>query len=344
MSLKTVIGAVVAILLFYGLFAYGAPFLLALVIAVLLEPLVQLGMKYIRVSRKLSSILVCTLFTLTLFGLTYGLGSKIVTETAEFLKTVPVEWENPNGVYQEISEKVQGLLDSFSPELADQIQSGLDTLLKSLTGLFAGVSGFFIALAKSIPNLFVFAIVFIIGLYLMSMGLPGIRVSFLSLFEPSTAKKMDSVLITLRKAINGFIMTQLIMGLITFILMLAGFMLLRTSYSLALAFIVTIVDILPIFGTGSVLVPWSIYELVTGNSFLGIGLLILYLIATLVRRIVEPKVLGNAVGIGSLAALISLYVGFKVIGVAGLFLGPLVVIIIQAMRKEGLLNIHIKMD
>lgn len=114
------------------------------------------------------------------------------------------------------------------------------------------------------------------------------------------------------------------------------------NYPLAIALLVTIVDILPILGVGSVLVPWSIYQLVVGDIFTGVGLILLFILITVIRRVLEPKVIGDAVGIGALPALISMYVGFKLVGVIGFFIGPLVIIIYAAMRKAGLFQIKIK--
>ncbi|MCL6457468.1 MAG: sporulation integral membrane protein YtvI [Gorillibacterium sp.] len=336
MSGKNLILFLVGAVALYATFHYGAPFLVALLVAVLLDPLVRLGMKHNRISRRLSATLVCTVFTLLLILLMYGVGNKIVIETRDFAKTL-----NMDEIVTQVTDTSQGILDSISPELAQSVRDGLSSVLVSLGNILTGASGNVII---SIPNFFLSSIVFLLGLFLISMGLPSIKASFLSLFEESTADKMDSVIQTIRKAINGFIIAQLLMSIITFVIMLAGLLILDVKYMLALAFIVTIVDILPILGTGSVLTPWAIYEIVTGNSYLGIGLLILYVVTLVVRRVLEPKVIGNAIGIGALPALISLFVGLKLIGLAGIFVGPLIVIIYKAMRSVGLLNIKIKIN
>ncbi|WNQ09980.1 sporulation integral membrane protein YtvI [Paenibacillus aurantius] len=344
MSIKSLITIVLGLLLLYGFFTYGAPFLLALVFAILLEPLVQLVMRFNRIKRPLASMLICTLFTLVLIGFIYGIGAKIVFETASFVKSVPTHWTDPDGLIQQATDSIKSMVASFSPQLADQLETGLGSTLRSLTGIFTGVTGYFLNFAAKVPNLLIAMIVFLLAFYLYSINLPKVKESFLSLFDEQTRPQIDSVLLVLRRAILGFIMAQLILSAITFVLMLVGLMLLKTGYALALAFLVTIVDLLPILGTGSVLVPWAIYEIVMGNTFLGTGLLIMFAVVTVVRRIVEPKVLGNAVGIGSLAALVSLYVGFKLVGVIGLFLGPLVIIIYTALRQVGLLKIRIKLE
>lgn len=321
----------------YATFHYGAPFLLALLVAVLIDPVVRLIMKYNRIPRKLAAVLVCTLFTLLIFLLMYSVGSKITVETRDFFQTLDLD-----EVIAQVTDTSQGILDSFSPVLAESIREALGQVLTSLGSILGGFSKPVFNLAVSIPSLFLSSIVFFLALFLISMGLPSIKSSFLGLFEEHTAAKMDTVIQTIRKAINGFIVAQLLMSIITFVLMLAGLLILDVKYMLALAFIVTLVDILPILGTGSILIPWAIYEIVTDDSYLGFGLLILYLVTLVVRRVLEPKVIGNAIGIGALPALVSLFVGLKLIGMAGIFLGPLIVIVYKAMRSVGLLNIKIK--
>ncbi len=130
----------------------------------------------------------------------------------------------------------------------------------------------------------------------------------------------------------------------TYVLTLVGLFIIGIEHAFAIAFLVTLVDLLPILGVGSFLVPWAIYHAFIGNWFIAIGLVVLFLVITVIRRIIEPKVLGDAVGISALAALISLYVGFELVGVIGLFMGPVVVLVFQAMQKEGLLNIKIRLD
>lgn len=339
MSIRNLVSLLILSLLLYGLFHYGAPFLLALVLALLLDPIVKLMMRVNRISRRLASILVCTLFTLLLILLIYGLGNKLVKETTEFVKTLDTDQ-----IITQVTTTAENLVNSISPNWAETLKEGLSTALSSLSGALSGLSGYVLSFAATIPSFFLSSVVFLLALYLISMSLPDLRTAFLSFFEEETSQKMGSVLDALKKAINGFLIAQLILSLITFLIMLSGLLILDTGYALALSFLVTVVDILPVFGTGSVLIPWGIYELVTGNGFLGIGLLILYIITLVVRRVVEPKVLGNAIGIGALPALISLFVGFKLVGIAGLFLGPLFVIIFKAMRSVGLLRIKIKLE
>ena len=321
MTAKSILILVLGLAFMYGLFTVGSPFLLALIVAIFLEPLVISMMRVKRMNRFMASLIVCTLFTLVTALIFYGLGFKVITETIEFTKKISVNWNSPDHMLNDFIVRIQEMFDALSPELAMHIKTGLNNILSSLAGLIQSISGYFFTFAKYIPNMLIWFIVFLIAVYLIWIESLQIKVSFLSLFEQSSRGKMEAVLNNLRQAILGFIMAQLILSMVTSQLTLAGLLLLKTTYPLALSFLIVVVDILPILGTGSVLLPWAIYEFITGDTFMGTGLLILFGVITVVRRIIEPKVLGSAIGISALASLISLYIGFKLIGIVGLFLG-----------------------
>jgi predicted PurR-regulated permease PerM len=114
------------------------------------------------------------------------------------------------------------------------------------------------------------------------------------------------------------------------------------KYTMLLALLIVIVDILPILGTGSVLVPWATIVWAQGNPHMGIGLIILFFVITIVRRIIEPKIYSANMGLTPLASLVSLYLGFKVLGFIGLFLGPAVLIIYNTLKKAGVIKPNFK--
>ncbi|GIQ66056.1 hypothetical protein PACILC2_46240 [Paenibacillus cisolokensis] len=243
----------------------------------------------------------------------------------------------------QVTENAKSLYAGLPPDTIEQVENWLSTLSQSAVSLVKSLSNSIIAFASGIPGMFIFFIVFLVAVYMFSFSLPTMKSSFLSLFEETSRGQVDEVLTNLRKSIFGFLRSQLILSAMTYAITFAGLIALNLKYPLAIALLVVIVDILPILGTGSVLVPWATYMILTGDLVTGIGLIVLFLVITVFRRIVEPKVLGDSVGIGSLSALISLYVGFKLVGVIGVFLGPLVVIIYMAARRAGLFRIQIKL-
>jgi len=348
MSLKTVVVMALGLLLLYGLFTIGLPFMLALVAAIFLDPVILLLMKATRVNRLAAASVVSTIFTLLTLALCYFLGLNVVTELVQLGRKAPHYMDEVNKYVDQAVTRTQGFYESLPVDVAEQVQNWLErsteTITGTLTSVISGISGYFLNVAGKIPNMFVWLIVFIIALYLCTISLPKLKTSFLSVFEEHSKGKMEHVLVNLRGAIFGFIRAQLIMAVLTYLVTFIGLLVLGAPYPLAISLLVMIMEFVPVIGTGMVFIPWLLYQFVVGHTAMGIGLLVLFLILSIFRRIVEPKVLSDAVGINSLAALISLYIGFELMGIMGLFLGPLVVIIYQAMRKAGLLKLHIKLD
>jgi sporulation integral membrane protein YtvI len=193
----------------------------------------------------------------------------------------------------------------------------------------------------AIPGFLLVSIVYLMGLFLISHDLPRLRAGFMRIFTNSARQKVELVFSQLSRATIGFLRAQLILSLVTFFLSVIGLLLLQVKYAAVLAFLIVLVDILPILGTGSILVPWAVYNFITGSSSLAVGLLVLFAVITVVRRIIEPKILGASLGISALAALASLYLGFQLMGVFGLILGPALVIVFEALRKAGFLKFKI---
>lgn len=348
MSAKTAILMALGLVLLYVSFTIGLPFLLALVTAIFLDPITSLLVRVARISRFISVTIVSTLFTLLMLALIYFIGMNVVTELIDLGRKAPNYMNEVNKYVDQAVLRTQVFYDSLSPEKAAQVQSWVENSTESLTGALtsalSGISGFFLNMAGKIPNIFMLLIVYVIALYLCMYSLPNMKVAFLSIFELKSREKMENVLSYLREAIFGFIRAQLIMAIFTYLFTFIGLIILRAEYPLAISLLVMVMEFVPVIGTGLIFIPWIIYQLLVGHTGMGIGLMVLFLVLIILRRIIEPKVLSDAVGIHSLAALISLYIGFEWLGLSGLFLGPLVVIIYQSLRKAGILNFNIKLD
>lgn len=342
MSIKQLIFIGLGLLLLYGMFTIGAPFLLAIMIAIALEPLNRLLMKRLRFNRIAAVTVTSTLFLLFMLLLAYLIGLQVFNQLVEYWSRAPQYFEGANEFIQHTIIQAQDMLNGISPGLADSLTEFMSNISSYVRSIVNSVSSSFLSFAKTLPNLFVTFIVFCVAVYLFAFNLDTMREKVLSLFDETSQSQVNEVLISLKKSIFGFLRAQLTLSLFTYVITLLGLIVLGINYPLAIALLVTIVDLLPILGVGSVLVPWSIYQLAVGDIFTGIGLIILFILITVLRRVLEPKVIGDAVGIGALPALVSMYVGFKLVGVIGFFIGPLVVIIYSAMRKAGLFQIKIK--
>lgn len=340
--LRNILVIIFGLIFLYGLFTIGAPFLLALLFAIFLEPLNGLMVRYLKMNRFVAVTISCTLFVIVSLSLVYLLLLKIFSELVDLLRNL--NFEELNHLVADALDQLDTVLANLPPDIAHNVESYIIGSIQELSGLTSQISSITYGALKAVPGLLIVSLVFYVALYLFSYSLTTIKQSFLSFFEEKSRGKVEKVLLDLRAAVFGFLRAQAILSALTFMFAFAGLLILDVRYALAITFVIIVVDILPVLGTGSVLVPWAAYSYITGDTRLAFGLLILFLFITVFRRIAEPKILGEQIGIGALPALISLYVGFELVGAIGLILGPIVVIVYQAMAKVGLLKIKIRLE
>ena len=134
-------------------------------------------------------------------------------------------------------------------------------------------------------------------------------------------------------AFKRYLRAYFLLLLLTFFELLVGLAILGSDYVFLLAFLTALLDILPVLGVGTVLLPYALFSFVMGNRFLGLGLLILYGVITLVRQIVEPHLVGKSLGLHPILMLMSFYVGLRLFGVGGILIGPAVALLFTCERS-----------
>ncbi|HZK39743.1 MAG TPA: AI-2E family transporter, partial [Clostridia bacterium] len=199
--------------------------------------------------------------------------------------------------------------------------------------------------AKAVPEIAVAILVSIVACFFMTADFDFVT-DFIKRQLPEN--KRQAVSATKRitvSAIGKLAKSYALILLLTFGEMVVGLNILRmiglykSSFLLATAVVVALVDIVPILGTGTILIPWAIYSLIAGNTGLGIGLLILYAIIYVIRQMVEPKLVAANLGLPPILTLMAMYVGAKLFGFIGLFLLPLTIMLIKIFNDEGLVNL-----
>jgi sporulation integral membrane protein YtvI len=322
---------------------HALPILLALITAVLLEPVVKALQKSLRIKRVYAVLLTFTAFLLVGGGLLFFVTTRIVIEVVELSQWLP---DTIMSLSEPVRQRVyewQTYVAQLEPSTASGIQSAINGLLTKMNSVTITLLNAIVAMIKGLPNFLVISVVYVIALFLFALDLPVLVHKFLGLFEGDTQRKMRLVLENLNRAIIGFLQAQVLISFLTYDLVLVGLWILGVPYALAVALIVVVVDVLPVLGTGAVFLPWAIYAFATGSQSLGSGLLVLYVVVMVFRRIIEPKILGNSLGISALATLISMYLGFMIFGVAGLIAGPALVILWQACRDAGFFSFRIRL-
>ncbi len=209
------------------------------------------------------------------------------------------------------------------------------TFSEMLSSALSGIVGWLTAFVKSVPRVLVFVLVTVTASVYFALDLEGVN-SFVSRLLPQKAvEKLTAFKNHFLKALLKYIRAYLIIMVITFIIMLFGFLVLDVKYAVLFAFAVALLDALPLIGVGTVLVPWSIYQLLFGNLALGLGLAVLFVIHEIIREFVEPKIVGKNLGIHPIVSLILLYAGYSLFGLFGLLLIPILTVIIAILKKSS---------
>ncbi len=242
------------------------------------------------------------------------------------------------GQLQNLGDKIPFLRDLRGKAEFETFFENLNSLIvKLLTDLISGLSSFlpsviFRTVAK-LPAALLFLIVTVIACFYFCMDLKSIHASLLLLLPKRVADYMPTLKSKVFGAVAKWLRAYTILFCITFAGLFLGLVILGVEYPLFVALVGALVDILPVLGVGTILVPWSVYELVTKNFGLGFGLLILYAVMVIVRQVAEPRVVGDSFGIHPLAALVAMYAGLRLFGIAGIILLPALVMLAVSVVK-----------
>ena len=195
------------------------------------------------------------------------------------------------------------------------------------------------SLASALPGLLLFLFTTVLATYLASAGLPQISAFVRRQLSGARGPVWRDALQRFRRSLGGWIRAQLLLLLCTFGELALGFLLLGVEPALLLALLISLLDALPVFGTGTALAPWGLFSILTGSPGLGLGLLLLWGATATVRSLLEPRLVGSRSGVPPLVILTGMYAGSRAAGVAGMVLAPLLLILLKETHDSGLLRL-----
>ncbi len=339
LSITLITAGALLYIFFRYLFFVTLPFLLAWGVAFALRPVSVKISAGIRIPRRIVSA-VLTVFivlggmSIAVSALIYALG-----QAWDFLSRLA----GSDALYDVLSRlmnPISGLLGDFDG--AEQLEEHIDSAIKgALTSVLSELLGGVTAFISSVPRVFIFILVTVISSVYFSVDLDRINAFVLKILPRAVSERLIVFKDRFLKTLVKYLRSYLVIMLVTFIVMLFGFLLLNVPYAVLLAFLVSLLDALPLIGVGTVLVPWSIYQIIFGEPWLGIGLLVLFVAHEVIRQFAEPKILGKSLGIHPIVSLVLLYVGYCCFGFLGLLLIPIFVVFINIlMPQEGDENIN----
>lgn len=320
--------------------AITVPFIIGFLVALVLQKPVAFLAQKTHIKRGIWSAFSVVLIIVVLFSLLIWLGIKLYNEMLSFADSL-------TGLIPSVTETFSSLSDRFESiltRLPDSIEGPVRALPTQLATSLAGYLGELVgALTTSVvtglPSFLITFIVTIIAGIFITADYNRITAFILRQFSP----KMQDIIMQAKnlfmQSVFKMLGSYLLLMFITFLELSIGFKLMKMENVIALALIISIIDVLPVLGVGTVLVPWGLIELILGKTLFGVELLGLYLIILVVRNILEPRIVGKNVGLPPLVTLIAIYVGLQSFGIFGMFLFPITVIVVVNLQKAGIIHI-----
>ena len=326
--------SIIGVYLGFRLAIFYMPFLIAFIISLMLEPCIRFIMRKTKLKRKTSSIIVFLIAIILILGLVIWAGITLVTEASNLLTGLNGYIEQGAELIQELLAKIDLSKLQIPENIMTTIQNSAMEFLGTFTQWAKGALTGAINFLTSIPTIGVYAVVTLLSLYFICVD----KVYMIDQLEhhlPETwVKRIGLHLKDLVKALGGYLKAEVTLVFISFVISLVGLYIfhfagLKVEYPLLMALIIGFVDLLPIFGSGTFMVPWAIITACTGDFTLAIAILVLWAIMSIVRQFIEPRIVSGSIGIHPIFTLIAMYTGFKFIGVIGMFIGPIMLIILK---------------
>ena len=336
-----IIGVLLIVVLPWAL-AYFWPFVVAAIIAAIANPLVRFLEKKMKIRRKAGSVFVIILTLAAVAAAFYGVMYLLVSQIVGFFTSAPDMWAKVTVSIQNLSREVshrfallpKGSRDFFA-NLGENIYDSLSEVGTSIGERAAESAGNGV---KNAPQFLVGIIMCILASYLFVAERDKIGVYFMRLIPDHITERFLIVTGTMKSAVGGYFKAQFkIMGFV-YVILFVGFLVLRIDYAFLIALLIAALDFLPFFGTGVVMWPWALYAFLQKDYKLAIGMMIVWGASQLIRQLIQPKLVGDSIGMPAIPTLILLYVGFRVAGALGLILAVPVGMIVYNLYKAGLFS------
>ncbi|NLP15735.1 MAG: sporulation integral membrane protein YtvI [Clostridiales bacterium] len=316
------------------------PFIIGLIIAVLSRRIIDFIEKKTRIKRSIVSIIVLILFYGILVLIISMIGARVFTFLKDVFGQLPDLYRY--SIEPALVKITDNLIEQFpdiKPYLEEFALNISDTLFTYVKNASTTVISTITGLAGKLPSLLIKLIFTIVSSFFFTIDYYKISDFVLRQFKGErremVLKLKDNGVGTIAKFIKAY---SAIIS-ITFLELSIGFWILGIPNPFLFGAMIAFIDILPILGTGAVLLPWSVIALVLGNTKIGIGMFILYIIITAVRQTIEPKIVGQQIGLHPIITLILMYVGAQLMGVLGLLLLPVIATIIKTLNDEGTIHL-----
>lgn len=325
------------------LFEYTYPFVLALLLSLVTVPLVNLFERKLNMPRALGTIVSLLIVLSAVVGVIVLVIIQLIHYATIAAERLPEQIETFTEYIQRLfNDKIAPLLNDayesyqqLNPGQTTSLEGGITELgvqLAAAIGVLSrGVASTLQSMLAALPLVLLLVIVIVLAWFFITKDWPSYIESLNRMNKRTGYKEFEEVMINLRSALFGYVRAQVILISMTFGIVLIGLLILRIDNPLSVALLAAFFDLLPYLGVGTLLIPWAAFAAVSGDWYVTIGLIILYIIVIVQRNFAEPKIVGSHIGLNPLAALIAIFVGLKLFGVLGFIVGPVLAVLIKAL-------------
>lgn len=315
------------------------PFVIGWLISCIANPLVVFLERKLKIRRKAGTVVVIVCVIAAVIGLGYGLGVVLWRQISGFVQEIPSMWEAVRQDFDAFGEWIDHYIGGKSPKLADTLNNLGNVISEMITNLpksldfrtFEGMG----SMVGNIASVLVSIIMCMLSAYFFIANREWLG-SFLNKLLPETViRKYDVFASSLKQAVGGYFKAQFRIEIWMYVLLLIGLTVLKVRYGLLIALLIAFLDFLPFFGTGIVLIPWAIVNVVGGSYLRALGFLIIWGSGQLFRQLIQPKIMGDSIGMEPIPTLFLLFIGYRLAGVGGMLVAVPIGIIVVNMNEAG---------
>ncbi len=334
-----VITLLLVILFLPRLLFFFMPFVVAWIIACIASPIVHFVEKHLRLKRKMGMVFVVVVIIGGVVAALYGAGSQLMRILSNFISDLPEMWADiraeSQGVFQLIFELLEKLPGDGPEALQEVISNSGDYIADVISNLSKPTISAVGSIASKVPDIIIFTIMCLIATYFFVVEKEMIHQWFHTRMPKSVLRIWELIRRCFVESIGGYFKAQFKIEIWIYLLVALGLSILRVRYAFLIAVGIAILDLLPIFGTGAVLWPWAVIKLISGQYFVAAGMMVIWGVAQLVRQFIQPKYVGDTLGVHPLPTLFLLYAGYKLSGMFGMIIAVPLGILVSTLYKEG---------
>ena len=323
----------------WNLLRFLMPFVIGWIIAAIAAPLVNWLEKRLKIVKKLGSALIVILvLAAIILALYFGI-SRLVLEIRDLIRNFPEMYAQLETGLRQIGDTLSGIFE----RLPSGIQNGWNTVVENLDqymgNLVSNISEPTVTaagnIAKQVPSYLIGFLVSVLSAYFFIVQREEVLNWMKKVAPGSIQKRMTLVIDNLRYAVGGYFKAQFKIMAIVFVILLVGLGLLGTGYFVLVAFLIAFLDFLPFFGTGTAMIPWAVYKFFMGDYKMTVALLYVYLFTQAVHQLLQPKLVGDSVGLNPLVTLVLLYIGYRMGGILWMILAVPIGMVLINMCQAG---------